>query len=818
MDSILIPAFRLQESMKELVVDPALHGGIQVSKITSNGAIRSRIISLSSDNLALFITHEKIKHPNASATSVAARLPVPMYTLSKGFSFSGSKRLTDQYTRHIDASDLDGWQTGVIGTIKLENARARNPKLSWDRLVHKTITIFHHGLQTVDFIVENDNHRNALIKAMEEIRKRYHANEQTIANDSLLLRYVWYDIDTDKDAKISEKEFLKLCDRINLQKSDLKKKFKDFLRSSNSTRKKLVYGECKALLQSIKSEMTVSMTEEIFSKIFGDDFKQGVSAKDLLKKFLKQAQGDGNASLGDAKRLIATFQTLEMDTVKKNNTADTLTDFDAFEEYLLSESNDAYDPRARESSPKLDKPISHYWINTSHNTYLTGDQLKSRSSVEAYVKSLMRGCKCLELDCWDGDEKTNKAVVYHGFTLTTKILFRDICLVVKSYIDANGGELPIILSLENHCSHPFQRVMAQDMEEIFGSLLFVPSEKEIGKNELPSPESLRGMILVKGKRPEQLDDIADDETTDAEIDGDDPYSDQYNGAPVEEIKKDPKKLPKIVQELARLTLFHGNKFKSFQQSKAQDPSHMHSFSETKVAKIIQKKNENSNLWRAYNVSHMSRTYPAGIRVDSSNYNPLLGWSLGCQLVALNFQTHDTNLMLNDGRFLQGGGCGYVPKPMSTMKARDFRASNRIVIKVLKGNCIPKPRGDANGEIVDPYITVELHDIDFNDGKEEVVISSETTPVISDNGFSPLWDSEEMTFEARHPDVAMFLFKVIDQDLGLDDHIASAAVPVSCLRRGYRSLQLRSPVDNSRTGPFMFASLLVHIDHDMEYLH
>mmetsp|Transcript_7571 Transcript_7571/g.18217 ORF Transcript_7571/g.18217 Transcript_7571/m.18217 type:complete len:563 (+) Transcript_7571:82-1770(+) len=554
MDSLLSPAVSLQDSMREVSVDPALHEGITVSKITSKGAIRSRVISLSADKLALFITHEKIKYTDAAASSVAATLPIPMFTVSKGFSFSNSKSLTERYVRHIDASDLDGWQTGVIGTIKLENARTRNPKLNWDRLVQKTITIFHHGLRTLDFIVENDTHRKALVKAMEEIRKQYHVNEEMIANDALLLRHVWYDIDTDKDTKISEKEFLKLCDRINLQTSDLKKRFRDFLRVNEINRKKLVYGECKALLQSIKSEMTASLTEEVLSKIFGDDYKQGVSAEDLLHKFMKGTQGDANATLDDSKRLISTLQAMEMDMVKKKNTPDVLTDFDAFEEYLLSKSNDAYDPRARQASPKLDKPISHYWINTSHNTYLTGDQLKSRSSVEAYVKSLMRGCKCLELDCWDGDEKTNKAVVYHGFTLTTKILFRDICLVVKSYVDANGSTLPVILSLENHCSHPFQRVMAQDMQEIFGSLLFVPSEKQIGKNELPSPESLRGRIVLKGKRPPELDDIAEDET-EAEIDD----SDQYKGTSVEGTEKDPKKLPKIVPELAKLTLFNGKK-------------------------------------------------------------------------------------------------------------------------------------------------------------------------------------------------------------------------------------------------------------------
>ena len=37
------------------------------------------------------------------------------------------------------------------------------------------------------------------------------------------------------------------------------------------------------------------------------------------------------------------------------------------------------------------------------NTYSTGDQFTSNSSVEMHSKALYRGCQCLELDIWDGD-------------------------------------------------------------------------------------------------------------------------------------------------------------------------------------------------------------------------------------------------------------------------------------------------------------------------------------------------------------------------------------------------------------------------------
>jgi len=65
---------------------------------------------------------------------------------------------------------------------------------------------------------------------------------------------------------------------------------------------------------------------------------------------------------------------------------------------------------------------------------------------------------------------------------------------------------------------------------------------------------------------------------------------------------------------------------------------------------------------AHTETQLMRTYPAGMRIDSSNFNPVIFWAFGIQMVALNYQTEDAALHINTAMFEQNGRCGYVKKP------------------------------------------------------------------------------------------------------------------------------------------------------------
>ena len=117
--------------------------------------------------------------------------------------------------------------------------------------------------------------------------------------------------------------------------------------------------------------------------------------------------------------------------------------------YLMSDENAPVFLDRLDIYMDMDQPLSHYYCNSSHNTYLTGRQFGGKSSVEMYRQVLLAGCRCIELDCWDG-KVDEEPIITHGKAMCTDILFKDVIYAIRDCAFVTS-EFPVILSFENHC-------------------------------------------------------------------------------------------------------------------------------------------------------------------------------------------------------------------------------------------------------------------------------------------------------------------------------------------------------------------------------
>uniref|UniRef100_A0AAZ3RKN1 Phosphoinositide phospholipase C n=2 Tax=Oncorhynchus tshawytscha TaxID=74940 RepID=A0AAZ3RKN1_ONCTS len=518
--------------------------------------------------------------------------------------------------------------------------------------------------------------------------------------------------------------------------------------------------------------------------------KEFLDTKDLMK-FLEAEQGVAQVTEDTSLELIQSHEPSE------EGRRQGCLSLDGFTSYLTSLECHLFDPEHSQMCQDMSQPLSHYYINSSHNTYLIEDQFRGPSDITGYIRALKMGCRCVEVDVWDGPD--DEPVVYTGYTLTSPVLFRCVLDVIGCFSFA-ASECPLILCLENHCSPCQQRVMLQHLRRILGERLYTGPLGE-GEGYLPSPHALRGKILLKGQKLKEGCGETEGDVTD-EDEGAEISVKTLTPAP-------PSKRFQLLKELSDLvTLCKSVRFTDFQKSfSTQKPWEFCSFNETLAVRCA---SERPGDFVNYNKRFLSRVYPSTMRIDSSNMNPQDLWKCGCQIVAMNYQTPGLMMDLNIAWFRQNGNCGYVLRPtIMRQEVSYFSANTResvpgvspqlLHVKVISGQNLPRPCGSgAKGDVVDPYVYVEIHGIPAD-------CAERRTRTVVENGDNPIFD-ESFEFQINLPELAMVRFVVLDDEFIGDEFIGQYTIPLECLQPGYRHVPLQSLMGED----LPYARLFVHV--------
>lgn len=479
-------------------------------------------------------------------------------------------------------------------------------------------------------------------------------------------------------------------------------------------------------------------------------------------------------------------------------------------------------PYAKVIHEDYTKPLNHYFIASSHNTYLLGKQVGERPSVEGYVQVLQQGCRCIEIDIWDDDIGP---VVCHGF-LTTAIPLINVVEIIKKYAFITSP-YPLIVSLEMNCSKENQVIASSIFQNCFGSLLYYPSAVD---EVLPSPMKLRHKIVLKGKKTNNKLPAG---TTGSHVSIDSsssPYSSSYdseiengskgkesqcstsNNSKIRRIKRlTLKRRVEVADDLLNICALHGLKFRNLSLPESKTTAHCFSFNEKNFDSMRKDKAQELSLDK-HNRRYLMRVYPHALRYKSSNFNPIKFWKLGVQMVATNWQTNDLGQQINLAMFQlsnQKNGVlhsGYILKPdrllQTVSKVQQIprlyqklrQDPIKIELRVLSAQLLPKPTEIKNGKETSfaPYVLAEL----FSDQEPstpttvgngiKISNSAAATENCKENGFNPVWDMSMLT-TLDSLDFAFVRFTVKTGEIPL----ATSCLRLQYLKPGYRHIPLHS---------------------------
>ncbi|XP_045800805.1 phosphoinositide phospholipase C 6-like isoform X2 [Trifolium pratense] len=486
-------------------------------------------------------------------------------------------------------------------------------------------------------------------------------------------------------------------------------------------------------------------------------------SKDQLLQFMVEYQGEQNCTLLDLEPI---FEKLLQNGSSSNESTSNIAglSLDKFIDFLLLD--DFNGPLKNEVHHDMNAPLSHYFMYTGHNSYLTGNQLTSESSDEPIIEALKQGVRVIELDLW-ASTKHGGIKVVHGRTLTTPVPLTKCLESIKEHAFVKS-DFPVILTLEDHLTPKLQAKFAEVAVQIFGEMLYCPQTDFL--TEFPSPASLKKMIVISTKPPKeypQPDGVSNQVPNGSESSEDETWElqDSIVKLDKEDINtSDYKSNQQSPREYRQLITIHGGKSEGTMKDRLKvDDGKVRRLSLSEKKLKTASESHGADLIR-FTQKNILRIFPKGERVKSSNFRPHLGWMYGAQMVAFNMQGYGKSLRLMQGMFKANGGCGYVKKPEFLIQegadSEVFDPKRTLPVKQILKVCIVGVGADC---------------------------TKKRTRVKMDNWY-PVWD-EEFEFQLTVPELALLRIEVKDKDQTKDDFAGQTCLPVSELRCGFRSVRL-----------------------------